>query len=188
MVVQEFNVSVLTDTAAPPDAISGIPVWRSTRMLSPVRGPQSYSCEHFPDTQQGEKSSFFLLDEFGLPYSEMHMLIRFFSQGEFYSSPPDDGEFGFADFIISRLRQETPPLLTPANRRAFLYDRDGFGEYRDRVIENATRPCSVCRVHDEHPLDVSHHESKLFIQQKSRDEERVRTFLAENISRRRRIA
>lgn len=91
----------------------------------------------------GEKASFVLLDGFNRRHELIDRRIPFYLSGRTVLYPSDDVSSDFADFIISSLRYEHPSLLTPTNRMVFLYEKTGYGEYVDQVIENAIRRYSI---------------------------------------------
>ncbi len=91
----------------------------------------------------GEKVSFVLLNGLNRRHELIDRWIPFYLSGHTVLYPSDGVSSDFADFIISSLRHEHPSLLTPTNRRVFLYERTGYGEYVNQVIENAARRYSV---------------------------------------------
>ena len=58
--------------------------------------------------------------------------------GNIYKTGQSDRHL--ADFLITRERADGPALLTPENRRVFLYDRANYDRRLDEIIEQAGEP------------------------------------------------
>lgn len=107
----------------------------------------------------GGRVSFVLLNGLSRRHEDIDRLIPFYLSGNTVLYPSDDVSSDSADLIIKSSRHEHPSLLTPTNRWIFLYEKTGYGEYVDQVIENAASRCSV--KYDQHTLDVYIHDNML---------------------------
>ena len=107
----------------------------------------------------GGRVSFVLLNGLSRRHEDIDRLIPFYLSGHTALYPSDDASSDFADLIIMSSRHEHPSLLTPTNRWIFLYEKTGYGEYVNQVIENAASRCSVR--YDEHILNVYIHDNML---------------------------
>ena len=65
---------------------------------------------------------------------ELISLMRYFLAGSVVLLPEQWRQSKLADFMMLRYRKEGPALLTPDNRRMFLYDRALYGSYDEYVL------------------------------------------------------
>ena len=64
-----------------------------------------------------------------------------------------DQKVRFADFVINRQRPHDTAVLTPENRRVFLYHRSSYEGAIDRIIKESGEPC-IHAEYGKHVIDV----------------------------------
>ena len=92
-------------------------------------------------------------------YDKRYDLTTYALTGTLLAFEPETTKF--ADFVISRFRYHDAALLTPDNRRVFLYRRDGYERHIDQIIKETGAPL----IHAEyrgHVTDVYRSDNRLY--------------------------